>query len=127
MNTLVKTESLRADLASHYIFYPAFEQLTEKELTDFKVIEESDLPFKTPLFQSVSWIAPDGKKKSGFAVRSENWRYIQWHDTESGSLEAKELNYIRHKGLEKVNLSGRPDFKKSEKKLSEKLIPCISF
>lgn len=79
------------------------------------------------IFRYGIWNAPDGREKMGYTIRTNEWRFVLWFDIESSIPEAKELYYIKHRGLEKINLAGRADFAEVAKELSGKLLEYIDF
>jgi arylsulfatase A-like enzyme len=79
------------------------------------------------IFRYGIWHAPDGREKMGYTIRTDKWRYVLWFDKESRTPEAKELYDIQTQRLERVNLSGSPEFNEIENKLSKKLLKYIDY
>jgi len=57
----------------------------------------------------------------GYSMRAERFRYIEWRNFETGTVEARELYDHRHDPQETVNLAGNPDYKDATSELARQL------
>lgn len=130
--------SIRTQIVESVDIYPTLCELSGLQVPEQQagkslvpVIKNTDCEWEniaySQIFRYGIWHAPDGREKMGYTIRTNEYRFVLWFDKESHTPEAKELYYIKHKGLETVNLSGRPDFIDIEKNLSEKLMEYIDF
>ncbi len=50
---------------------------------------------------------PRGAAIMGYAMRTDRYRYVEWRDTDSGDIKARELYDHATDAQENVNLAGR--------------------
>ena len=129
---------LRKQIVESVDIYPTLCDLSDLPIPEnqagkslLPIIKQVDCEWKDEAFSQIFrygiWHAPDGREKMGYTIRTDEWRYVLWFDRESTIPEAKELYYIKHKGLERVNLAGRSDFSKIENELNSKVLNYIDF
>lgn len=134
----VDGESLRNQVVESIDIFPTVCELADLKIPDSQagkslvpIIKKEHCEWEniaySQIFRYGIWHAPDGREKMGYTVRTDTWRFVLWFDRESYTPEAKELYYIKHKGLERANLAGRPDFADIEKVLTGKLMDYIDF
>ena len=82
--------------------YPTLCELAELEIpiglegiSAVPLINEPELPWKKAVFsqylRSRIWLGPDGIAYHGYAIRSEDYLYVEWKVEETGELAAVEL------------------------------------
>jgi iduronate 2-sulfatase len=67
------------------------------------------------------WLAPDGIEYMGYAIRTENYRYVRWINWETKEFAAEELYDQKADPGENENIAGNPENSEIVKMLSEKL------
>lgn len=67
------------------------------------------------------WKPEDAKEAMGYTVRSRDWRYVEWFNSDSDICIDKELYDITSQGLEQKNLAGQEAYKAIERELAEQL------
>lgn len=64
---------------------------------------------------------PRGKKLEGFAIRTDDFRYVEWRSKKDNSLLSKELYDHRNDSLESVNVADNPVYREVVAELAQKL------
>ncbi len=67
------------------------------------------------------WLPPNTKEAMGYSIRTRDWRYVEWFQSDSDVAIARELYDITSQGLEQKNLSGDPANAELERELAEQL------
>jgi len=55
------------------------------------------------------WKAPDGRDYMGYTIRTDDYRYVEWFDWETGDLAARELYDHRVDSQENRNVVDRDE------------------
>ncbi|MDP6637456.1 MAG: sulfatase [Phycisphaerae bacterium] len=64
---------------------------------------------RSQFLRSGIWRAPDGRDYMGYTIRTNEYRYVEWFDWESGDLAARELYDHRVDSQENENVVDRPE------------------
>ncbi len=87
-------------------------------------------PWKSAVFSQFLregiWVGPDGIEYMGYAIRTDRYRYVEWHRWEGGgkmeeALSGVELYDHRSDPQENENLASRPEMKEIVSSLSGRL------
>jgi arylsulfatase A-like enzyme len=74
------------------------------------LFSEPERPWKTAVFSQFLregiWVAPDGLEYMGYSIRSERYRYVEWHCWPTQKLAAVELYDHQNDPSEDVNIAG---------------------
>jgi len=89
------------------------------------LMSEPERPWKKAVFSQFLregiWVAPDGLEYMGTAIRTERYRYVEWHNWASKALAAVELYDHQNDPGEDVNIAGDPKNKQILKELAAAL------
>ncbi len=64
---------------------------------------------RSQFLRSGIWQAPDGRDYMGYTIRTDEYRYVEWFDWETGELAARELYDHRTDSQENENVVDRPE------------------
>jgi len=86
------------------------------------LLDDPDRPWKLAAFSQYPRRSSDPTESvMGYAIRTQNFRYIEWQGTETGRIRARELYDHRKDAAENVNVADRPELAGTVKRLSEML------
>ena len=89
------------------------------------LFSEPERPWKTAVFSQFLresiWVAPDGLEYMGYSIRSERYRYVEWHSWPTQELAAVELYDHQNDPSEDVNIAGDPGNKQIMERLETAL------
>lgn len=87
------------------------------------LLDEPDRAWKLAAFTQYPRRASDPTEESvmGYAIRTRDFRYIEWQGMETGRIRAHELYDHRKDSAENVNVADRPEYAGTVKRLSEML------
>lgn len=71
--------------------------------------------------RSGAWQDPDGRDYMGYTIRTDQFRYVEWIDRESGTFAARELYDHRGNSDERINIAARPEFAETVDDLAKRL------
>ncbi|MCF7973623.1 MAG: DUF4976 domain-containing protein [Phycisphaerae bacterium] len=74
------------------------------------LFSEPERPWKTAVFSQFLregiWVAPDGMEYMGNSIRTERYRYVEWHCWPTQELAAVGLYDYQNDPSEDVNIAG---------------------
>ena len=73
---------------------------------------------RSQFLRSGIWRAPDGRDYMGYTIRTDEYRYVEWFDWETGDLAARELYDHRTDSQENENVVDRAEHAKIAAELS---------
>ena len=89
------------------------------------LLREPNRPWKKAVFSQFLregiWVAPDGIEYMGTSIRTERYRYVQWHHWATKELAAVELYDHQNDSGENVNIAGHPGNREILEKLAAEL------
>ncbi len=89
------------------------------------LLREPHRPWKKAVFSQFLregiWVAPDGIEYMGTSIRTERYRYVEWHHWATKELAAVELYDHQNDSGENVNIAGHPENKEIVEKLAAEL------
>jgi arylsulfatase A-like enzyme len=121
--------AVRSQFVEFVDIYPTLCELAGLEVPD-KLEGESAAPImrdaslagksaaRSQFLRSGRWQAPDGRDYMGYTIRTNEYRYVEWFDWETGDLAARELYDHRIDSQENENVVDLPEHAAAAGKLS---------
>jgi iduronate 2-sulfatase len=82
-------------------------------------------PWKSAVFTQFlregKWVGPDGEEYMGYAIRTEQYRYVEWKHWKTGKLSGVELYDLQKDPQENENIAEKPENESLIRTLKRKL------